>query len=211
MLTIDRLTAEQKALRTRMDPHFMFNVLSSLQYLILRKKNDQANLFLNRFSSLLRNTLKQSDIEVISISEELTFLTEYIELEKMRLEDSFEFFIEIDELIDKSNVIPPFIIQPFVENSIQHGLKAYQIGGVLSLKLSLQGVFLKVVVRDNGMGYNNSKTSKVNRDKSYGIQTIEQRLKMYNNNKKDENIKIIDLETIGERGTEVEVLIKLKK
>ena len=213
LLIIDRLTAEQKALRTRMDPHFMFNVLSSLQYLILRKKNTEATAFLNRFSSLLRSTLNHSDSESINISEELKFLEEYIQLERMRLEESFDYEIIVEESGSHSNQIQPFIIQPFVENSIQHGLRAKQQGGMLKLRFSKQGAFLRVEIIDNGLGYlktlENKSTSK--KHKSLGIQTINQRLKMYNGKDIKDSVEIADLSAVGEEGTRVTIVLKMIK
>jgi ligand-binding sensor domain-containing protein len=213
LLIIDRLTAEQKALRTRMDPHFMFNVLSSLQYLILRKKNDQATAFLNRFSSLLRSTLNHSDSEYVTIKEELKFLEEYIRLEKMRLEDAFEYKISVDPKVDQTNKIPPFILQPFLENSIQHGLRAKQTGGLLQLKFIVEEDYLIIEITDNGMGYLKSIENKTEtkKHKSLGIQTINQRLKIYNGEQIQESVTILDMSSIGETGTRVTVLIKLIK
>ena len=213
VLIIDRLTAEQKALRTRMDPHFMFNVLSSLQYLILRKKNEEATAFLNRFSSLLRSTLNHSDSEYVTIKEELKFLEEYIQLEKMRLEDAFDYEISIDEKVDQLNKIPPFILQPFVENSVQHGLRAKQSGGMLQLKFIIEKQYLRIEITDNGMGYLKSleNKTKTKKHKSLGIQTINQRLKIYNGEEIQESVKILDLTAVGEVGTKVTVLLKLMK
>lgn len=213
VLIIDRLTAEQKALRTRMDPHFMFNVLSSLQYLILRKKNDQATAFLNRFSSLLRSTLNHSDSEYVTVKEELKFLEEYIELEKMRLEDAFNYQISIDDKVDQMSKVPPFILQPFVENSIQHGLRAKQSGGMLNLKFISDQQYLRIEITDNGMGYLKSleNKSKTKKHKSLGIQTINQRLKIYNGKEIQESVTIEDLSTVGQVGTKVTVLLKLIK
>ena len=213
LLIIDRLTAEQKALRTRMDPHFMFNVLSSLQYLILRKKNEEATSFLNRFSSLLRSTLNHSDSDSVTIKEELKFLEEYIQLEKMRLEDAFDYEITIDEEVDQLNKIPPFILQPFVENSIQHGLRAKQSGGLLQLKFIAEKQYLRVEITDNGMGYLKSmeNKTKTKKHKSLGIQTINQRLKVYNGKEIQESVKIKDLGAMGGVGTKVTVVLKLMK
>ena len=196
-----------------MDPHFMFNVLSSLQYLILRKKNEEATAFLNRFSSLLRSTLNHSDSDYVTIKEELKFLEEYIQLEKMRLEDAFDYEICIDEKVDQLNKIPPFILQPFVENSVQHGLRAKQSGGKLKLKFIVEKQYLRVEITDNGMGYLKSleNKTKTKKHKSLGIQTINQRLKVYNGKEIQESVKIMDLSTIGGVGTKVTVVLKLMK
>lgn len=210
-LVIQRLTAEQKALQTKMDPHFMFNVISSIQYLILRKENEKATTFLNRFSTLLRSTLNQSDNEYIKIKDELRFLKEYIELEKMRLEDKFDYSIELE--VNQEYKIPTFILQPFVENSIQHGLKAKHEQGFLKIHLSKEGDFLKVEITDDGIGYNASIRNKVNVRKhiSHGIATIEERLKIYNGKNIKEHITIEDLKDFDgtKQGTRVIVFLKI--
>lgn len=213
-LAIGRLTAEQKALRAKMDPHFMFNIIASVQYLILRKKNKQATVFLNQFSSLLRNTLNQTDSEYISISDEIKFLKEYIELEKMRLEDKFDYLITIEEEINKDQQIPTFIIQPFVENAIHHGLKSIIEQGELKIVFKKENAYLKISIEDNGIGYETSLESKKERRKhiSHGIETIKNRLKMYNDKAKIDDIIIEDLRQFGNNnsGTRVTVLIKIK-
>ena len=213
-LIIGRLTAEQKALRAKMDPHFMFNVISSIQYLILRKENEKATTFLNQFSSLLRNTLNQADNEYISISDELKFLKGYINLEKMRLEDRFDYQFIISDEINIEDSIPTYIIQPFIENAIHHGLKALEAGGQLKLAITQENNFIKVVVSDNGIGYNTSLKAKIVRRKhvSHGIQTIESRLKIYNGKQINSNILIEDLGELGhnQTGTRATVFIKIK-
>ena len=212
-LIIGRLTAEQKSLRAKMDPHFMFNIISSVQYLILRKENKKATQFLNQFSSLLRNTLNQSDMEYISIEDEIKFLKEYIDLEKMRLEDKFDYNFSTDELVNKEQRIPTFILQPFVENAIHHGLKGIDAKGHLKLSFASENSVLKITIEDDGIGYNSSLKAKNKKRVSHGIQTIKDRLKIYNGNHSKEPIEIQDLSEIesSKRGTRVTVTIKIKK
>jgi hypothetical protein len=212
-LIIGRLTAEQKALRAKMDPHFMFNVMSSLQYLIIQKKNDKASVFLNRFSSLLRNTLNQADIEYISLKDEIQFLKEYINLEKMRLEDLFSYEFEIDPELNLNVQIPTFVLQPFVENSIQHGLRGKMEEGKLSIQMLRMGSFIKVIVEDDGLGYQHSLNTTKKKRVSHGIQTIKDRLKIYNGKQSPEAVLIEDLAILDEHrsGTRVTIIIKIKQ
>jgi len=211
-LIIGRLTAEQKSLRAKMDPHFMFNIISSVQYLILRKENEKAIGFLNRFSSLLRNTLNQADNENIKIKDEIKFLQEYIDLEKLRLEDKFDYNIEIDSSLDTESTIPTFVLQPFVENAIHHGLKGLDGVGELKVSLVKSQDFLIIEITDNGIGYNRSIEAKNKKHLSHGIQTIKDRLKIYNGSNSDGAIQIIDIGEYeaGTNGTKVIVRIKLK-
>lgn len=214
-LIISRLKAEQKALRTRMDPHFMFNIISSLQYLILKKKNDDASLFLNRFALIMRNNLKQTESDKISLEDEIQFLKEYIELEKMRFEDHFNFSIEVENWIDQKTMIPTFLIQPLVENSIKHGFENFNDNITLKLSFKLHEDFLIVEVEDDGVGYYKSIERKadieLSKKDSYGLSTIKERIELYNGKINGESFELIDLKNTSaqKRGTLVRVRIKL--
>jgi len=214
-LIISRLKAEQKALRTRMDPHFMFNIISSLQYLILKKKNDDASLFLNRFALIMRNNLKQTESDKISLEDEVQFLKEYIELEKMRFENHFNFSIEIADSLDQKTMIPTFLIQPLVENSIKHGFEHFDENITIKVSFKLVDDFLIVEVEDDGLGYNKSIERKADIEdlpkESYGLNTIKERIELYNGNIGEESFELIDLKYNGaeKSGTLVRIRIKL--
>lgn len=216
-LLIKQLMSDQKALRAKMDPHFIFNVLTSLQYLISNNLNEKASVFLNKFSKLMRGTLDQISTDFISIKDEVLFLEEYLELESIRFEGKFEFGIDIEAGLNVEQKIPNLLIQPLVENAILHGLKNKNDGkGLLQLTLKKEGQFLKVSVRDNGVGYKRTmeanKKRKVSR-KSYGLQTIQDRLILHNNSKKIESFSIQDLgsQNDGISGSMVNIMIKLIK
>ena len=115
--------------------------------------------------------------------------------------------------MDQLSKIPPFILQPFIENSIQHGLRAKQEGGKLKLHFVMEKSWLKVEITDNGMGYLKSveSKSKESKHKSLGIQTINERLKVYNGKELNESVKIVDLSSLGQEGTQVTVVLKLIK
>lgn len=213
---IYRLLAEQKALQSQLDPHFVFNIIASIQFLILDGANDKANTFLSMFSKSMRNIIGQSNNSDILLENEIRFLTEYIEMERFRLEDKFEYSIQ-SSLSEKElkQPIPPFIIQPFIENAIQHGLKNKQELGKLLVTYDIEGDFLVVTVQDNGIGrkaakkYKNTDRSPVP-EKAHGKRVIIDRLNLYNG--KRENVTVMDkIDANGNAcGTTVRVFILLK-
>lgn len=207
-LVIDKLKAEQRALRAQMDPHFVFNVVASAQYLVMKEENEKAIEFLNKFSVLMRSTLDHSNSNLISLEQEIQFIENYIKLEKMRLEDSFDYQFEILVANKESIHIPPFILQPFIENSIHHGLKNKDGEKRLHIQIDKEKSFLKVVIKDNGIGRANAgqyySKEKMKR-KSHGIRIIKERLELHNNIK-DKNVVYTDP---SEGGTEVTIRIKI--
>src|SRR6185369_317688 len=132
---------EIMALKAQMNPHFIFNCLSSIQHHILRADTVNANLYLHKFSTLIRNTLELSSSSDITLEEELKMLNAYLELEKLRMGDRMQYSITVDESIRPAMVrIPSMIIQPYVENSIRHGLSPLQNQpGMASIDFSVSG------------------------------------------------------------------------
>lgn len=144
---------EQMALRAQMNPHFIFNSLNSVQHFVMNKDVEGVNKYLGAFAHLVRQTLNNSGRPVISLDEEIKYLDTYLSLEKMKSNNSFDYHISVDEEIDQySTFIPGMILQPFVENSIRHGV-AYKENnaGEISISVSKNG---KLVCRieDNGIG-----------------------------------------------------------
>lgn len=212
-LTIDRLKAEQKALRSKMDHHFVFNVVASLQYLITSGLNEKASQFLEKFSVLMRNTLDQTNQETTPIHQEIKFLTEYLEMEQFRLEGKFDYRFEIEQSLNLNVKILNFLIQPFLENAIQHGLKNMTKKGILVIRLSEHNNYLKCIVEDNGFGYENSlkaKSGKKRKRQHHGISTVEARLAMINGQNGPRNILIepLNADQLLEPGTRVTLFIK---
>lgn len=146
--------AEISALRSQMNPHFVFNSLNAIQNFVFRKDILKANYFLSRFSRLMREGLLFSRSSTILLTEELEFLQAYLELEKMRFPDRFDFEVAVDEAIDPQKVcLPPFLCQPLLENAIKHGFKEIPYRGQLQLHFELASDdMLRVMVRDNGSG-----------------------------------------------------------
>lgn len=122
-LNKDLATSQLTALRAQMNPHFIFNALNSIQQYILTGNVDQANKYLSKFSRLQRDVLNNSDQNFISLEKEIEMLNLYLELEQLRFNENFEYHIIVSEDIDSTELlIPPMILQPFVENAIWHGL-----------------------------------------------------------------------------------------
>ncbi len=211
-LVIDRLQAEQRALRAQMNPHFVFNIVSSAQYLVMKEKNEKAIHFLGMFSKLMRNILDYSNNSFIQLEEEIAFLKNYIELEQMRMENSFSFTIET-EVKHYKLLLPPFLIQPFIENAIHHGLKDKEGEKTIKLFINYDNKYLEVIIEDNGIGRKSSgehASEAKKARKSHGIRIIKERLKL-NNNRQSNNLEIEDLYDKNGRpiGTKVKLKIKI--
>lgn len=159
-----RLNIEQKLLQTQLNPHFIFNAIANLQSLITSGHVDEPVCYLNSFSSLLRGVLEQNRKDFIELGEELNTLTNYIRLQQMRYEGEFDYQIIVDEDLNPQRVlIPPMLIQPFVENAIEHGLRLISHKGMLKISFSKVNRMLLIKVDDNGSGIVNHHTEKQNK------------------------------------------------
>lgn len=175
---------EQTALRAQMNPHFIFNCLNSVQRYVIRNDVNGANLYLTTFASLIRQTLENSGKAHISLKDELTYLDTYIRMEQIRGEDSFEYDIKVDNSIDTEDIyIPNMLIQPFVENSIHHGLK--QEGREKSkIRLAVsRDNKLVFIIEDNGPGLKKATGNPPRQTghHSMGSGITEKRIELYNN------------------------------
>lgn len=142
-----------KALRAQMNPHFTFNVINSIQHFILHKDSEAAYRYLSKFSKLIRIILNNSEKNIISIKEEISALKLYLELEAMRFEERFEYRIIIDPgITTETTRIPSMLIQPYVENSIKHGILPLKQKGKIVIALQKQGNRLQCTIEDNGIG-----------------------------------------------------------
>jgi len=144
-----------QALQNQMDPHFIMNALNSLQSLILNQNHNQAVFYLAKFSKLLHHIFKQSEHSGITLHKELQFVREYIQMEALRFSKDIDFIITIDDSINPEEIIiPTFILQPIVENSIWHGFSGRQDNCIIEMNItryaSTDG--MEIMVRDNGKG-----------------------------------------------------------
>ncbi|MEP7371858.1 MAG: histidine kinase [Chitinophagaceae bacterium] len=148
------LETEQRLNRARMNPHFFFNALSALQSFALLENDGKALASnLSKFSHIMRETLESTYKEYVTIEQEKDFLNEYLELQKMRFPMKFSYEIEIGEDIDADELmIPSMILQPFVENSIEHGFTGINYPGHVSIQFNKEANDLQITITDNGKG-----------------------------------------------------------
>jgi LytS/YehU family sensor histidine kinase len=145
---------EQLSRKAQMNPHFIFNSLNSIQQYVMDADVAGANKFISGFSRLIRQTLDFSSRPEISLEEELDYLTNYLEIEKTRLENAFSWSVIIDKSVDPAeHYIPPMILQPFVENSVRHGLRFRKDkAGKVTIAVKREDDHLICILDDNGVG-----------------------------------------------------------
>jgi ligand-binding sensor domain-containing protein len=145
---------EMMALRAQMNPHFIFNCLTSIQYYIIRADIRNANSYLHKFSTLIRKILQHSTDSLISLREEIKILELYLELEKMRLNDRMDYrLITPDDLNQGDIFIPTMIVQPYIENAIRHGIAPLQHRkGILTVEIKQSNGCIEFIIEDNGPG-----------------------------------------------------------
>lgn len=193
---------EQKAFQAMMNPHFVFNVMTSIQYFIGREETHAANQILTGFARLMRKHLEICINSSITLNEEINYLRLYLSLEKIRFSDKMDYSIRVDNDIDADEIIiPSMLIQPFIENAIWHGIKPKEEGGFIKLDFSYLNNELSVVITDNGIGISNSKKNKTIGHISRGLELIHERVKLLNKLHR-RSIHIRQLQT-GDSGTEV--------
>ena len=144
---------EQKLLRLQMNPHFIFNALSSIHSLMNPKDVGRASAYLGNFSSLLRSTLESSREDYILLEEEISAIRNYLELQSMRFHNKFKYTIDVDPGINlEAAIIPPMLIQPFIENAIEHGIRNKQDKGQVNVRFRLQQNMIICEIEDDGVG-----------------------------------------------------------
>jgi ligand-binding sensor domain-containing protein len=209
---------EQKALRLQMNPHFLFNSLNAIQNFVLANETDKAVNYLAKFSYLMRMILANSTSSLINLKDELKALTYYIDLEKLRFDNKFDYRIIRDPAIDEEFIeIPPMLFQPYVENSIIHGLVNSPKPGLLEISISRQNPeTLLCIIQDNGIGREKAieirNQSGIKRQPK-GMMITQERIEIFNKqNNKNFAVRITDLkDESGEpAGTRVEFTIQIK-
>lgn len=174
----------QDNLRSQMNPHFIFNVLNSINAFILQNDKETSSKYLLKFARLLRLVLDNGRSNLVSIHDEIETLRLYLELEAMRLNNKLEYEIFIDDEIDPYMFkIPTLLLQPYVENSILHGIQNKVDGGRVEIRLDYIKDSIHCTIYDNGIGMKKAQEMKVDKDtthKSYGATITETRLKLLN-------------------------------
>jgi len=198
-LRFEQLAAEleMKALRAQMNPHFIFNCLSAINHFILNKEEDQASDYLTRFSRLIRMVLNNAGKPIISMEEELDMLRLYLNMEQLRFKDAFDYYIYWDPIIKPAMVqLPSFILQPFCENAIWHGLLHKEGKGQLDIYFKIENGFLICTIKDNGVGRAKAATMRpqtAEKQPSLGHALTAQRLSIFNGKANTEPFIISDV------------------
>ena len=196
----------QTLLRAQMNPHFVFNAMSVIQSYIYENDTENSSKFLVNFSRLMRLILENSSKEEISIETEEDILRKYLETQKLRFEDRFEYSIEIEEAIEfERAMIPPMITQPFIENAIEHGQLHTIEGGFIRVKFSKTGGMLVITIEDNGVGRKGAELNKKSKDhKSMAMQITSDRIKNLNKKHRTAGSVIVeDYDKTLQTGTKV--------
>ncbi len=203
--------SEMMALRAQMNPHFIFNCLNAIDNLIQTNQKGKATTYLNRFARLIRSVLDSSKNNLVSFHKDYETLKLFLELERFRCSDNFEYKLNADpELLNSDIKVPPLIIQPFVENAIHHGLiNKEEDDRKLTVTISMEKEYIKYTITDNGVGRKKAALLKaMNKPEHipYGIEISRKRVELHNHNGVHESIFITDLEKDNlPAGTKVEL------
>lgn len=204
---------ESKVLKSQMNPHFIFNSLNSIKSLIQDNSDEKAIHYLTEFSKFVKNVLSYADEQQISLDEEINISKHYLEMEKLRFEQSFKFDVKIEQGVDIDIIcVPPLILQPFLENAIWHGLLHKEGQRTLKLEVKKRGDKTLCIIEDNGIGREEAKLVQSKQEKtrkSFGTQLILDRLHISQEMTKNKfDVKIIDKKDNGKgTGTRVELII----
>lgn len=193
---------EMKALRAQMNPHFIFNCLSSINHFILNEESDKASEYLTRFSKLIRTVLVNAGKTTITLEEELAMLRLYLNMEQLRFREAFEYTIDFDKGLHPSMIfVPSFILQPFCENAIWHGLLHKEGKGKLNIHFSMKQDILLCTIRDNGIGREKAaifRSGPVEKGASFGNRLSAERLALFNGDQSGTSFMTEDI--IGDKG-----------
>lgn len=201
-----RLSTERKMLQVQLNPHFVFNAIANLQGLISSGERSLATKYLNGFSKILRDTLDQSRKDFISLAEETESLTNYLKLQQMRFPDVFDFEITSEDDVDRESVqIPPMLIQPFVENSIEHGFRNIDYKGLIKVNFETDENRLKISIEDNGKGIV-EKTGLESSKKSLSRVILKERLEaLFGKYDVPGNFVVVNKTSDGNKGVNVKI------
>ncbi|MBE2280802.1 MAG: histidine kinase [Ignavibacteriaceae bacterium] len=210
---------KHQALSAMMNPHFVFNALNSVQYLINMDKNEEANVYVSMMAKLMRKNLDTADKAFILLDDEINRLKLYLELEKLRFQEKFSYKITTENIPSSEKLmIPNMIIQPFVENSLWHGIMNSGKPGKLEIIFNFEEIttgkrkenVLTIRILDNGIGFMHNKEKKDSEHISKGIKIIEERLDLLKDrNSPSKPVQIKEILNTGNlpEGTEVKIVL----
>lgn len=187
---------EMQALRAQMNPHFIFNCLTSINRFIFKNETKTASDYLTRFSRLIRMVLIHSQKKLITLEDELEMLRLYLEMERMRFKNNFDYSITFTNTLDAGAVfIPPLLLQPFCENAIWHGLMHKEGKGHLNIEMSEHDKTLHCIITDDGIGRKKAaelRSKSAEKEKSMGLKITTDRLALLNHEKNTDSFYWIE-------------------
>lgn len=200
---------EMAALRAQMNPHFIFNCLGSIQQFINENDKDSANKYLSRFAKLIRLSLHSSIDGKHSLQEEVAMLDNYLALEQMRFKDKFTYNIHVEDGINSEEIfLPPMLVQPYVENSLMHGIKNLNKKGDIRVSFTRDQDGLKISVQDNGRGFNHKEEKNSKERRSVGMSLTKRRLDILSEDKQEQNFEFINI--VNTEGTTEGALVNIR-
>lgn len=199
---------ELQAIKAQINPHFIYNCLNSIQFLLYKKDYQETENYLETFSQMIRKTLHYSEKTFMPIREEIEYLSLYLNMEKLRLKDLFDYKISTSEKVNKNWVIPSLLIQPFVENAIKHGISSLKDRkGCIEVYFDHIDSTLSITIEDNGVGIGNLSKSMAKED-SFGVKLSQKRIETFKQLFETNIIlEIKDLSEYQKQGTQIKLYI----
>ncbi|RKT01956.1 sensor histidine kinase [Chryseobacterium defluvii] len=197
---------ELQAIKAQINPHFIYNCLNSIQFLLYKKDYTETENYLEIFSQMIRKTLHYSEKTFMPVKDEIEYLSLYLDMEKLRLKDQFDYTISVSEKVDDSWVIPSLLIQPFVENAIKHGVSGLKDRkGHIEVSFDHTDASLCITIEDNGVGIDNKYKSS-DKSNSFGVRLSQKRIETFKQ-LFDTNI-ILKINSLSEKqGTQIKLYI----
>jgi len=146
------VTLQLQAIKSQLDPHFTFNTLNSVASLIYLEDREAAYDYMHKFTHLLRGMLNDAERIYRSLREELEFVTTYLDLEKLRFGEKFNYYIDVSDEISQHVQVPKLVLQTFAENAVKHGIMPSENGGLIRISVIKEKDYLKLTIEDNGIG-----------------------------------------------------------
>lgn len=201
---------ELQAIKAQINPHFIYNCLNSIQFLLYKKDYEETENYLDAFSRMIRKTLLYSEKTFMPIQEEIDYLTLYLNMERLRFKGHFNYQIYVAPDLNRDRKIPSLLIQPFVENAIKHGIGQLPDGeGMIEIHFGYHGQQLAITIRDNGVGIRD-KSLLSNKSGSFGMKLSRKRIEAFRQLfDTDITMEIHDLSENGKHGTEIKLYLNL--
>jgi len=208
-----RLDVEHKALKNLLNPHFLYNAINSIHAFILQNDQRKTLAYLSKFSQLVRLNLELLSADRVTLDKEIKNIGLYLEFEKLRFADKLNYVIDIDTSVAQEEIeIPSFLIQPFVENAIWHGLLPREQGGNLLLLVRRHENNLLITIEDDGVGINTSlmyPKADLENKISMGINIIRERIELLRKLNSDYGLSIVDKAELNGKATTTGTMVKI--